>query len=637
MNYSCGLTMKQKSNSEGFSSASEQMKLIDSLNNDSRGLRYTDLNASMENAAKALSLAMEHQYLKGQAYANLNLAAGHFLRSENQDALRLGRKAMEYFNVHTLEPGHVDTLTYIGNIYESFGDYETALEHCQKAYRIAKDIDYTVGLGEVQSVLGLIYSRLSDHDRALKAFEDGLRIREEQGDQLAMASSLNRIARTYTLKKQYEKALIYYNKSLRIREKLNQIEAVAWTYLGLASTYEDMGALDDARGYYQKILGDTEGRLDNRCKLQAMLGMGRILYKMKQGKEALDFFEDSRKLAERLEAKPLLVEAHQALANYFESIGDFEKALILYKNYRRIREDVLNDDTRNRLNNQQIAFAIEKSEKEKEIFQLRNVELKSAYDEIQLKNKEITESIDYASRIQLAMLPHDEILATLFPEHFVLFLPKNIVSGDFYWSAKIGLKIVFALADCTGHGVPGALMSMLGISFMNEIVMERGHTNPGEILDILKSEVIRALNQTGGEDEQHDGMDMALCSYDTGSGIMEYAGAFNPLYLIRNGNLKVYKADRMPVCYYHGIEDPFKTISINLEKGDQFYLFSDGYPDQFGGPHRKKLKYKAFQELLLKFHEEKMEKQKELLHNTFFNWKGDIDQYDDVVLLGIKI
>ncbi len=257
------------------------------------------------------------------------------------------------------------------------------------------------------------------------------------------------------------------------------------------------------------------------------------------------------------------------------------------------------------------------------------MELKSAYDEI-------TESIDYASRIQLAMLPHNETLATLFPEHFVLYLPKDIVSGDFYWSAEIGLKIVFAVADCTGHGVPGALMSMLGISFLNEIVMEKGHTNPGEILDILRREVIRALRQTGSEDEQHDGMDMSLCSYDIETGILDYAGALNPLYRIRDGTIKDYKADQMPVCYYHGIDEPFKTTSFRLKKGDQLYLFSDGYVDQFGGPDRKKFKAKAFKELLLHNHQEKMEKQKELLHKQFFDWKGDIEQYDDIVVLGIR-
>jgi len=611
------------------------MKWIDSLNKESWANRYTHLSASRKTAEKALHMAIQGQYAKGQAYANLNLAVGHFLHSENKEALELIRKAMEFFIHHTLEQGYVSAMIYMGNIYESFGDFENALEYCQKAYQLAKENNYKEGQGEAQSVLGLIHSRLSDQESALKAYEEGLRIREEQGDQIAMASSLNRMARTFTLMKQFDKALVYYNKSLKIRKKLCQHEVISWTYLGLASTYEDMGVLDEAIVYYQKILEDVEDRVDNRCKLQALLGMGRSLHKMKQGKEALYFFEGSRKLALELGAKPLEIEAYHNLADYFESTGDFEKALMNYKNYRRIHEELLNDDTRNRLKNQQIAYAVEKSEKEKEIFQLRNVELKQAYDEIHIKNREITESINYASRIQEAMLPQYENLASFFPEHFVLFLPRNVVSGDFYWSAQIGKKFVFTVADCTGHGVPGALMSMLGISFLNAIVVESGHTNPGEILGILRQEVIRALKQTGSEDEQHDGMDMALCTYDTQSGILQYAGAINPLYIISKGSLEVYKADRMPVCYYHGMEEPFRTLSIQLKQGDQIYLFSDGYRDQFGGPYRKKLKSRAFQEFLLKHHQEKMEKQKALLHDQFLEWKGDVDQYDDVVLLGL--
>ena len=613
------------------------MSLVDSLNCDSRDSRYIDLEESRKTANRALSLAKEHLYPKGEAYAYLNLATGHFLRSENKEALEYSSKALEYFKDHSSEPGYADALTYIGNIYESFGDYETALEYCQTAYKVYEEINYREGLGEVQSVLGLIYTRLSDFELALVAYEQSLQIREELGDQRAMASSLNRIARTYTLKKQYEQALSCYNKSLRIRESLDQKEAIEWTYLGFASTYEDMGVLDEAQIYYQKILGTAESRLDDRLKLQALLGMGRTFNNLKLGTEALKCFEDSLALAFKLEAKPLQGEAHSAMADYFETRGFFEKALVHYKNYLKIQEEVLNDATRNRLKNQQIAFAVEKSEREKEIFQLRNVELKAAYDEIQLKNQQIADSIDYASRIQTALLPHHKNLAMLFPEHFVLYMPKNVVSGDFYWAALVGSKVIFAAADCTGHGVPGALMSMLGISFMNEIIVERGQTDPGEILGVLRREVIRALKQTGGEDEQHEGIDMALCSYDTETGNLTFAGALNPLYLIRNSILEVYKADRMPVCYYHGMEEPFKTTSIKLEKGDQLYLFSDGYVDQFGGPQRKKFKYKAFQELLLKYHQEKMEKQKELLQDHFLNWKGNIEQYDDVLLLGIKI
>jgi len=616
---------------------SDQQSLIDSLNREAWSLRYTDLNGSRKTAEKALNLALDNLYPKGQAYAKLNLAAGFFLRSENRNALELCRGAMGFFSAHLSERGYVDTLTYMGNIYESFGDYEKALDYCQTAFKAAREIDYREGEGEVQSVLGLVHSRLSDHDRALKAYEEGLEIREELGDQNAIASSLNRIARTYTLKKLYDQALVYYNKSLGIRQGLDQKGALEWTYLGLASTYEDMGVLDEAKLYYQKILGNDKVQLDHRLKLQALLGMGRTLCKLKMGDEALNYFEDSLHLAHKLDAKPLQVEAYSAMAEYFEYTGELRKALSHYKNHRKIYEEVKNDYTLNRLKNQQIAFAVEKSEKEKEIFQLRNVELKSAYDEIHVKNREISESIDYASRIQEAMLPQSENIAKHLSGHFILFLPKNVVSGDFYWSAQVGKRAVFAVADCTGHGVPGALMSMLGISFLNEIVVERRNTNPGEILDILRREVIRALNQTGDEDEQHDGMDMSLCSYDIDTGILDYAGALNPLYRIRDGTIKDYKADQMPVCYYHGIDEPFKTTSFRLEKGDQLYLFSDGYVDQFGGPDRKKFKSKAFKELLLHNHQEKMEKQKELLHKQFFDWKGDIEQYDDVVVLGIRI
>ncbi len=381
--------MKSKSKEEISSPEPDPVSLVDSLNCDSRNSRYIDLEASRKTATRALSLAKEHLYAKGEAYAYMNLATGHFLRSENKEALEYCSKAMEYFKDHSSEPGYADALTYIGNIYESFGEYETALEYCQTAYKIYEEINYREGLGEVQSVLGLIYTRLSDFELALVAYKQSLQMREELGDQRAVASSLNRIARTYTLKKQYEQALSYYNKSLRIRQSLNQNEAIEWTYLGFASTYEDMGLLDDAQIYYQKILETAESRLDDRLKLQALLGMGRTFSKLKLGTEALKCFEDSLALALKLKAKPLQGEAHNAMADYFETIGSFERALVHYRDYLKIQEEVLNDETRNRLKNQQIAFAVEKSEREREIFQLRNVELKAAYDEIQHANEEV--------------------------------------------------------------------------------------------------------------------------------------------------------------------------------------------------------------------------------------------------------
>ncbi len=617
--------------------ADDPIKRIELLNSDAWNMRYVDQAASATSAIKALKLARELKDFRGQAYACLNLAAGHFLKSENKDALELLADALGYFSSHTEEPGFAAVLYYTGNIYESFGDYETALDHCQRAYNAAALIRNQEMLGEVQSVLGLIYSRMSDYDRALKAYEESLRIREDMGDQMAAASSLNRIARIHTLTREYDKALETYSQSLAIREKLGQKGVLAWTYLGLASTYEAMELFDEAMAYYRKMLEGEHPCLDDRCRMQATLGLGRTLHKLKLDEEAIGCFERSLTLALRLGAKPLQVEAHYALADYYESAGHFEKALYHYKEYRSTRENVLNDETRNRLKNQQIAFAVEKSEKEKEIFQLRNVELKLAYDEIHHKNQEISDSINYASRIQGALMPQNENLSNMFPEHFILFLPKEMVSGDFYWAAEVGKQMVFAAADCTGHGVPGALMSMLGISFLNEMVVERRQTNPGVILDQLRVEIIKALKQTGSEGEQKDGMDIALCSYDPETNKLQYAGAYNPLYLVRNGMLEEYKADRMPISFYPGDITPFTTTSIQLQEEDAIYIFSDGYADQFGGPQRKKFKYKPLKELLELIHNKSMDQQKLVLYEKFFYWKRDIEQIDDVVMIGIRI
>lgn len=601
----------------------------DELNLQAWSLRYTDPDASRLAAEKAMAQSKALNYEWGKAYACLNLAVGHFYQSRNREALELCLEALDCFKGNPNEHGYASTLTYIANIYESFGDYENALKQCQKAIKAAESINNKESLGEAQSVLGLIHMRLGDNDSALEAYIKGLRIREELDDQQAVASSLNRIARVHTLRKQFEQALDYYQKSLLIREKSAQRGAIPWTYLGLASTYEDMGIPDQAENFYQKILSYNDKDLDDRCRLQAYLGMGRIMQKQQQD-QALDCFQTSLDFANRLEAKPLQVESHQALAGYYESVGDYKQALHHYRMYHRIQEEVLNDETRNRLKNQEITFAIEKSVREKEIYQLRNVELKSALEQI-------TQSIEYASRIQTALLPQPENMGDYMPEHFILFLPKDVVSGDFYWSAQVGQLLIFAVADCTGHGVPGALMSMLGISFLNKIVLESKQIDPGLILNILREEVIKALRQKGKSDEQMDGMDIALCTYDRQKSELKFAGAYNPLYLVRQGTLHIVPADRMTISYPYGDAGSFQTHTLNLQSGDQLYLFSDGYVDQFGGAERKKLKNKSFRELLLSISEERMEKQKIHLHEYFLSWKGNEEQYDDVSIIGVRI
>lgn len=257
-------------------------------------------------------------------------------------------------------------------------------------------------------------------------------------------------------------------------------------------------------------------------------------------------------------------------------------------------------------------------------------------DKIQFQQKELEQSLKYASSIQSALLPDLKYFKKLFPESFILFKPRDIVSGDFYWYGRKGSRVAVAAADCTGHGVPGAFMSMLGISFLNEIVSKcipRANT----ILNRLRENVMKALHQTGEVSEHKDGMDIALCVIDLEKLEMEYSGAFNPLYLIKQGVLHQTHGDKMPIGINAVEEKSFTNHIINLEKGDLIYLFSDGYPDQFGGPHNKKFKYRSLRELMVKISPKPMETQKKELERSFIKWKADYEQVDDVLMIGLKI
>jgi serine phosphatase RsbU (regulator of sigma subunit) len=262
-------------------------------------------------------------------------------------------------------------------------------------------------------------------------------------------------------------------------------------------------------------------------------------------------------------------------------------------------------------------------------------EIENKNEILQHQNKEIEDSIRYASRIQTAVIPPENLCQELFPESFIFFRPLNIVSGDFYWFSRVGSKKIFTAADCTGHGVPGAFMSMLGVAFLNEIVDKDHVTEPDLILNQLRNKVIEAL-QHKGIGETRDGMDIALICADTEKNMIEFAGAYNPLVMIRDNNVTIFEADKMPVGMYEKME-PFKKQIIKIQKGDVFYMASDGYEDQFGGPDGKKLKSKKFRQMLLEIHQLPANEQKEIIEKRFTEWKGELKQIDDVVVAGIKI
>ncbi len=256
---------------------------------------------------------------------------------------------------------------------------------------------------------------------------------------------------------------------------------------------------------------------------------------------------------------------------------------------------------------------------------------------IEEKQKEIIDSINYAKRIQLALLSNDNLLKNNLPEHFILFNPKDVVSGDFYWATPTPEGFVYVTADCTGHGVPGAFMSLLNISKLSQAVNENKIYRPDLILNNVREEIINALNSDGSKEQSQDGMDAVVCKLDIKNNILEYAAANNVSCIIRDNQVIILKADKMPVGKYIGNEKPFTFNKIEIQKGDVIYTFTDGYTDQFGGSRGKKFMYKQLEELLLFIHKEPMEIQSELLLSKFNSWKNGLEQLDDVLVIGVRI
>lgn len=305
--------------------------------------------------------------------------------------------------------------------------------------------------------------------------------------------------------------------------------------------------------------------------------------------------------------------------------------------------------TRYRLTYNDIRIRLELERSKKVIEQkheeliVQKIEIQNQKDSLEEKNREITDSINYAKNIQTAFLPSEQKFNSHFKDSFVLFKPKDIVSGDFYWIYEKNDVIFYVTADCTGHGVPGGFMTMLGLSFLDEIIAGKGVTDPAEVLNLMRDKIISTLNQTGTFGQNKDGMDISVCCIHKTKKELIFSSANNDVYLIRNNasfpggkEFFEFKANRQP-CGYSDLNKPFTSQTIPLTEGDCIYTFTDGFADQFGGPKGKKFRYKQFEQMLLKNAHLGLTAQKNLLNSVNENWRGTLEQVDDILVIGIKI
>ncbi|MFO7829128.1 MAG: tetratricopeptide repeat protein [Bacteroidales bacterium] len=567
-----------------------------------------------------------------------------------------------------------DSLVIIDFCYQILGEAHFYQDNLEKSYQyFEKYLESQLrqnkrqNIGQAYNSLGVVSRAMEDYSKAIDYYQKTLDIYIENNDTSGLSSVYNNLGVLHEYLNLFSIARDYYQKSLDIELIINDPDGISTSYLNLGGIHYKLQNYNKAIEYCEKAIPICDS-LDFNITLEMVYEILYNIYK-KTGNDGnaliyLEKFYDLKNKRLNRETNAKIAE----LEIKYESNKKQKEIELLNKQKRQktiiniilltafalvILEAfiLLKINTKRKRNNQVLRQQNAEMQHQKEEIETQRDEIEAQRDEIQRQkefsdkqtnfirrqNKDITDSIEYAKNIQIALFPDKITLQKILREGFCLFKPKDIVSGDFYWVAEINGKSIIVAADCTGHGVPGAFMSIIGINFLNEIVFDEDVKTPAEILNRLRKKIIKTLVHSNRIEEAKDGMDISIVTVDYENMKLEYAGAYNHLYFIRGHMLEIIKADRMPVGISAKAMKSFTNHVIDIQPGDLIYQFTDGYADQFGGPLRKKFRIGNLRELLLEIHDKSIEEQKQILFESFINWKCDQPQVDDVLVLGFKI
>lgn len=593
-------------------------------------------------------------------------------------------------NMKWLSSGYND----LGNYYIYTSLFPQALENYQRGLKIREEAKDTVGIIGSLSNIGLVYFNQSDHKNALKYHQKSLDMAITADIPLSMAIGYENTAADLLNLGKYTEAVKRYRQSVTISANNGYKNMLTHTLSGLGGSYfnaieanvvfpnmSNDQVLDTGFFYLDSALILARQFNDRYIIVYIYNSLGDGYRLQEDLDAAIKYYNMAADLAWEIGAINEYSGSAKMLNKVYQQSGDFEKAYYWLNKYIVAKDSILNEEQLQAITRQEMQFEFDKKEavnKEKSksqrfiitivsiglgmllflsIFLFNRIRITSRQKqqierqkmEVEEKNREITDSMQYAKRLQDAILPPPKLWKKTLPEGFVLYKPKDIVAGDFYWLETMGDIVYFAAADCTGHGVPGAMVSVVCANALNKAVREMQITDPGEILNKTRELVLMQFERS--EEEVKDGMDIALCSLSLNENLLQYAGANNPLWIINPNrtewpqNVQPFKgitegaeikADKQPVGK-HAFADPFKTHRVNLQPGDEIVIFSDGFADQFGGLKGKKLKYKALKELLIKNYHLPLEEQRQELDKAFENWRGSLEQVDDVCVIGVRV
>ncbi len=640
----------------------EKKEMAEAYNN-IRSVHYNKGNyrQAIEYAFKTLKIDEELADKKGIASTLSNIGLVYYEQADYSKALDYNFKALKMAQDFENKTLQANLIGNIGIVYSEQADYSKALDYYFKALKMAEEHGNKNNIAIWLSNIGIIYLDQGNYQKALDYDFKALKIVEESGDIKGMAAKLGNIGIVYKFQRDYPKALDFYLKALKIAKELGDKKEISIILGNIGLLYISLKKYEDAFNhiYPALALSDSIGAMDI----------------VKNGFNNLSQLYEKAdvSLPDSIGGKRLTMEQMRLRSLYYykRSIA-IRDTLFSQENKKQLIRKELNFEfekreaaTKAENEKQQLAYA-EKNRKQKIIIwsvvcclllvivfagfvfrslrttrrQKQIIEVKSRETEEQKKiiaekNKDMLDSLRYASAIQQTVITSESYFAENLQEFFILFLPKDIVAGDFYWAYNRGDEFFIAVGDCTGHGVPGAFMSLMGINFLNEIVMEQKIYSPAETLNRLRQHIINAF--ASAKTERRDGMDICFYKLNIKEKSLTYAAANNPLWICRNTEIIKYKSDKMPVGMHHGITESFLEQTIMLQKGDIIYTFTDGFADQFGGPKGKKFMYKQFNEKLLAISHLPLPEQKNILLKTFEKWKGSLEQIDDVCVIGVKI
>jgi len=574
------------------------------------------------------------------------------------------------------------------------GDYDLSVKSSLSAINHYEIINDSARVGSVYANMGYQMKR-RDLPKAFEYMLKGVNILQHSNEKEALSAAYNNYGVLFEMSGKLDSALHFYNQSLIIVKEIKDSIGIAYSLNNIAGAFVLQGKFQEALPFYKNALRIRESRKDFNGMAENNTYYGDFYFKQNKYKQAIPFYVKAEKLSSQINYTYLQKVNCEQLALCYQKTKKFQQAFIYQQKAIDLKDNLLNEKTNNTIAQLEIQFESEKREKEIELLnksnKLKDAEITVVEEEkkrkstqlyftfsivfalvilailifrnnlqrkknnqlllqkndeilqqkhiVEEQNNEILSSISYAKRIQTAILPTKKIVKEYLANSFILYKPKDIVAGDFYWMESVAPTsknnnqlILFAAADCTGHGVPGAMVSVVCNNALNRSVREYGLTDPGKILDKTREIVIQEFEKS--EEEVKDGMDIALCSLEGNK--LKYAGAHNPLWIVRKGDILETKANKQPIGKFDNLES-YTTHTFELQKDDTVYIFSDGYVDQFGGEKGKKFKAKSFRKLLLNVNEKTMEEQRDILDNVFEKWKGSIEQIDDVCVIGVKV